>query len=160
MKKMNLRESGIRTSTNFSRSHLLIFPHYPHPRYPTTDTMRSSILITAVSALVAVAVSLAPRDCPPQCCQAVQSEPNPVVGIVIGLLGVVLTDADLSLGVGCTSSRHSDLAGDSRVHIGLPKLASCDGKVVCCSGDILVCGSPRSSLPLRLAAKQSTGRND
>ncbi|KAF5343160.1 hypothetical protein D9757_014199 [Collybiopsis confluens] len=80
--------------------------------------------VTAAIASLAAA-SPTPRDTcstgPIQCCNTVMSENNPVIGLLSGLLGIVLPNLGLNVGLQCSPISLLGLGG-----------GACSAQAVCC----------------------------
>ncbi|CDO70108.1 hypothetical protein BN946_scf184806.g35 [Trametes cinnabarina] len=84
---------------------------------PTTTVTATAIAPTATGDLCSTG--------PIQCCQSVGKADDPVMGLLLGLLGIVVDGVDALLGIQCSPIKIVGLGLDS----------ACSGNVVCCENN-------------------------
>ncbi|KAI0065202.1 fungal hydrophobin [Artomyces pyxidatus] len=93
---------------------------------PTTTppvTTTTTVTVTAPPVTTTLPVNSCTTG-PVQCCNTVESASNPVVSIILGLLGIVLDGVDVIVGITCTPINIIGIGGNS-----------CTAQTVCCENN-------------------------
>ncbi|KAH6902458.1 fungal hydrophobin-domain-containing protein [Coprinopsis sp. MPI-PUGE-AT-0042] len=89
--------------------------------------MQFKLLTTLALAAAAIAAPAAAPSCstgPVQCCNSVSTAKDPATALLLGLLGVVVQDVNIPIGVTCSPISVIGLPGNS-----------CNSQTVCCDNN-------------------------